>query len=79
LLGDGVAFGETVGDLLGVGVLGLEVGEGFFVLGVGDGLEVFVAPAASFIIPGNNVPRATKKTLREICPMKEIVAKQNLG
>jgi hypothetical protein len=77
LLGDGVAFGETDGDLLGVGVFGFGVGEDFFVLGVGDGLDVFVAPTASFIIPGKTVPRASKKTLLDICPMIEMVSKQS--
>ena len=46
LLGDGDAFGETVGDLLGVGFFAVGVGEGFFFFGVGDRLVVFVAPTA---------------------------------
>ena len=66
-VGDGVA--EADADLLGVGffVVGVVVGfEGVFFLGVGVGLVVFDAPAASLAIPGNRVARTTKKILREI-------------
>ncbi len=79
LLGDGEALAETVGDLLGVGVFGLEEGEGFFLVGVGDGLVVFVAPTASLDIPGTKVARTNKKTLREIWPMNKMVSNQNLA
>ena len=77
LLGDGEGVAEADADLLGVGFFVVGVGEGFFLFGVGVGLEVFVAPAASLAIPGNRAARTTMKTLREICPIYEMVANQD--
>ena len=77
LLGDGDAFGETVGDLLGVGFFTVGVGEGFFFIGVGVGLVVFDAPAASVPIPGNSAARTTRKILRENGAITEMVSNQN--
>lgn len=74
LLGVGEAFGETVEDLLGVGVFAFEGGEVFFFVGVGDGFAVFEAAEALLIIPGNREDRTIKKTLREICPIIEMVS-----
>ena len=76
LLADGDALGETVGDLLGVGFFAFGVGEGFFFFGLGVGVVVFAASAASLAIPGNRAARTTIKTLREICPIHEMVANQ---
>ena len=69
LLADGEGVAEADGDLLAVGFFVVGVGfEGvfFFGVGVGVGLVVFDAPAASLAIPGNRVARTTKKILREI-------------
>ena len=77
LLGDGDAFGEAVGDLLGVGFFTVGVGEGFFFFGVEVGLVVFDAPAASVPIPGNSAARTTRKILREIGAITEMVSNQN--
>jgi len=84
LLGVGEGFlvvGVGEGFLVvgvGEGFLVVGVGEGFLVVGVGEGfLVVGVAPVALFNIPGNSVPRATKKTLREIRPMSDMVSKGN--
>ncbi len=77
LLEDGDALGETVGDLLGVVFFVFGVGVGFLFFGVGVGGVVFTASAASLAIPGNRAARTTMKTLREICPINEIVANQN--
>ena len=67
LLADGEGVAEADGDLLGVGFLVVGEGfEGFFFFGVGVGLVVFEAPAASVPIPGNSAARTTKKILREI-------------
>jgi hypothetical protein len=77
LLGVGVGVGDADADLLGVGLFVVGVGEGFFLFGVGVGLGVFVAPAGSLAIPGNSAARTTMKTLREICPISEMVANQN--
>jgi len=77
LLGDGDAFGETVGDLLEVGFFTVGVGEGFFFFGVGVGVVVFDAPAASLTIPGNRAARTTRKILREIEAITEMVSNQN--
>ena len=77
MLADGDAFGETVADLLGVGFFAEGVGEGFFFFGLGDGVAVFAASAASLAIPGNRAARTTMKTLREICPINEMVANHN--
>ena len=78
LLDDGDAFGEAVGDLLGVGFFVLEGVEGFFFfgVGVGVGLVVFEASAASLAIAGNIVARNKKKILREICPINAMVSNQ---
>ena len=80
LLGDGEGVAVADADLLGVGFFVVGVGEGFegvFLFGVGEGLDVFVAPAASLAIPGNRAARTTMKTLREICPINEMVANHN--
>jgi hypothetical protein len=79
LLGDGEGVGEADADLIGLGFFVVGVGKGFFLFGVGVGLVVFVAPAASLAIPGNSAARTTMKTLREICPISEMVANQNLA
>jgi hypothetical protein len=63
--------------LLGVGFFAVGVGEGFFFFGLGVGVVVFAASAASLAIPGNRAARTTMKTLREICPINEMVANQN--
>ena len=78
LLADGEGVAEAVGDLLGVGVFVLEGVEGFlfFGVGVGVGLVVFDASAASLAIAGNTVARTKKKILREICPINRMVSNQ---
>jgi hypothetical protein len=38
---------------------------------------VFAASAASLAIPGNRAAKTTMKTLREICPINEMVANHN--
>jgi hypothetical protein len=76
LLDVGDAFGEAVGDLLGVGVFVLEGVEGFLFFGVGVGLIVFDASAASLAIAGNTVARTKKKILREIWPINRMVSNQ---
>ena len=78
LLADGEGVAEAVGDLLGVGVFVLEGVEGFlfFGVGVGVGLAVFDASAASLAIAGNTVARTKKKILREICPINRMVSNQ---
>ena len=78
LLGVGEAFGETVEDLLGVGVFAFEGGDGFFLGGVGEGLAVFDAADASLRIPGKKEVRTRKKTLREISPIIEMVSNSHV-
>ncbi len=79
LLGVGEGFGVTVGALLGVGFFAVGDGVGFFFFGVGVGLIVFEAPTASCAIPGRRATVTNKKTLREICPICEMVSNQNFS
>ena len=52
LLGVGEAFGETVEDLLGVGVFAFEGGDGFFLVGGGPRIELLESlPGSKTLAP----------------------------